>query len=285
MEGQGLLQWRAKGIDCIKERLGHRAETSIGGDSSDSPGGKDLAARPKFSLHWHQQGLWDSLKIRSRSDLPRVQSDLLDLPKLKIICGAPRGRSAENHIAPGQELPLGAVWWPPHAGGDRMSHQLSPKRGSFPADGQENGAILSELRNKVLSHQGGIQRASLGISTTARKRSGLVLEASSPSASRKSVLKYPLKSPVLLYSLPNTKRRKSPQCGQQCCGGDGKSPCPAHGILLPFAPGSFVLKRPWLIKRGRNNGNILFLSQGMVQRLPHLWRPCQHQLPRCGCLM
>lgn len=116
------------------------------------------------------------------------------------------------------------------------------------------------------------------------QRSGLVLEAFSPSASRKSILKYPLKSPVPLYSLPNTKRRKSPQCGQQCCGGDGKSPCPAHGILVPFAPG-FVLKRPRLIKRGRNNGNILFPSQGTVQRLPHLWRPCQHHLPQCGCLM
>lgn len=69
------------------------------------------------------------------------------------------------------------------------------------------------------------------------------------------------------------------------CGGDGKSPCPAHGSHIPFAPDSFVINRAWLIKRGRNNGNILFPPQGRVQRWPHLWRPCQHQLSRCGCLM
>lgn len=47
------------------------------------------------------------------------------------------GRSAEDHICPGQKVP--------HAEGGRMSPQPNPKRGSFPADGQENGAILSEL--------------------------------------------------------------------------------------------------------------------------------------------
>lgn len=67
--------------------------------------------------------------------------------------------------------------------------------------------------------------------------------------------------------------------------GSGKSPSPAHGTHVPFAPGSFVIKRSRLIKRGRNNGNIRFPPQGTVQKLPHLWRPRQHQLSQCGCLM
>lgn len=55
------------------------------------------------------------------------------------------GRSAEDHIAPGQKVPLWGYVVASPCRGDRMSHQPNPKRGSFPADGQENGAILREL--------------------------------------------------------------------------------------------------------------------------------------------
>lgn len=79
----------------------------------------------------------------------------------------------------------------------------------------------------------------------------------------KSFLK---KSPkeVLLPLHPsclNTKRKKSSQSGERCCGGDGQRPCLACWPKDPFASDSLVTKRPHLIRRGRNDGFILFPCQ------------------------
>lgn len=114
----------------------------------------------------------------------------------------------------------------------REAH-VSPERGSFPADRRETGlfSVNSATVQKQSSSSLGRNLTGLAGSwcRSTQKARSHSQSLSSPSASRKNNLKYPLKnSAPSTHPLPNTKRRKSSQSGEWHCGGDGQSPCPAH---------------------------------------------------------
>lgn len=89
---------------------------------------------------------------------------------------------------------------------------------------------------------------------------------SSSSASRKSNLKYPLKNPASLCQdpIPNM-RRKSPQPEERVPWWEWPMSLPSPG---PFASDSLIIKRPHLIKRGRNNKYVLFPQHTTLKRSP-----------------
>lgn len=98
----------------------------------------------------------------------------------------------------------------------------------------------------------------------------------SPSASRKNHLKYPLKNsrsppppnPAAKYE----KEEIASIWGTALQWGWAIS-LPSPRDPDPFASASLVIRRPCLIKRGRNNGYILFPQHHTLQRSSRLWRP------------
>lgn len=98
----------------------------------------------------------------------------------------------------------------------------------------------------------------------------------SPSASRKNHLKYPLKNsrsppppnPAAKYE----KEEIASIWGTALQRGWAIS-LPSPRDPDPFASASLVIRRPCLIKRGRNNGYILFPQHHTLQRSSRLWRP------------
>lgn len=95
---------------------------------------------------------------------------------------------------------------------------------------------------------------------------------SSPSASMKNHLKYPLKSPATPHNpFQISKEGNCLSLGNSPVVGMDNLPAQPVGPRS-FASDSLIVKRLHLIKRGRNNGYILFPQHGMLQRSSRLWR-------------